>query len=440
MKGAPEILLERCASFQTGTGTAVLDAAERAKLLAVNESMAKDALRVLGIVYRELSRQDHYTEEAVEKDLVFLGYVGMMDPPREEAVDAVKVCRQVGIRPVMITGDHALTAVAVAREIGIFREGDRFLTGEELSKMDDQALASVVEKVSVYARVSPMDKLKIVKAWKEKGHVVAMTGDGVNDAPALKHADIGVAMGISGTDVAKESADIVLADDNFATIVKAIERGRWIYDNIKKYLTYLLRANITEVVVLGGVVMYLGPEFLPLLPAAILYINLASDGLPALALGVSPPDKDIMQRPPRNPNESVFSFDVRTFILLGAIIECPIFLWVFFHDLHNIEIARTEVFLMFVIIELMLALNFRSLRYSIFEAPPHKWLLIAIAWELALIAVLIQFESVREAFGIVMPTWSHLGFVLALGIGIMITIELAKLVLRRSTHPVPQPA
>ena len=253
----------------------------------------------------------------------------------------------------MITGDHKLTAVAVAREVGIFREGDSVLTGEELAKMDEAALAAVVEKVTVYARVSPMDKLKIVRAWKEKGHVVAMTGDGVNDAPALKHADIGVAMGISGTDVAKESADIVLADDNFATIVKAIERGRWIYDNIQKYLTYLLRANITEVVVLGGVVMYLGPAYLPLLPAAILYINLASDGLPALALGIAPPDKDIMQRPPRDPNESVFSFDVRTFILFGALIECPIFLWVFFHDMGDIEVARTEVFLMFVIIELI---------------------------------------------------------------------------------------
>jgi Ca2+-transporting ATPase len=386
---------------------------------------------VLGIAYRVVPEQDQYAEEGIEKDLVFLGYVGMMDPPREEAIDAVKVCRQVGIRPVMITGDHKLTAVAVAKEIGIFREGDQVLTGEELAKMDEAALGTVVETVSVYARVSPMDKLKIVKAWKEKGHVVAMTGDGVNDAPALKHADIGVAMGISGTDVAKESADIVLADDNFATIVKAIERGRWIYDNIKKYLTYLLRANITEVVVLGGVVMYLGPEFLPLLPAAILYINLASDGLPALALGISPPDKDIMQRPPRDPNESVFSFDVRTFILLGAIIECPIFLWIFLHDMSSIEYARTEMFLMFVIIELILAMNFRSLRYSILEAPPHKWLLIAIFWELALIAILIQFEAVREAFGILMPTWSDVGFVLALGAGIMITIEVAKVALRR---------
>jgi Ca2+-transporting ATPase len=431
MKGAPEVVLERCAAVQAGEGTLALDAGERAKLLAANESMAQDALRVLGIAYKRVSKQACYSEEEVEKDLVFLGYAGMMDPPREEALEAVKVCRQVGIRPVMITGDHKLTAVAVAKEIGIFREGNEVLTGEELGRMDEAALAAVVEKVTVYARVSPMDKLKIVRAWKRKGHVVAMTGDGVNDAPALKHADIGIAMGISGTDVAKEAADIVLADDNFATIVKAIERGRWIYDNIKKYLTYLLRANITEVVVLGGVVMVLGPQFLPLLPAAILYINLASDGLPALALGIAPPDRDIMQRPPRDPGESVFSFDVRAFILLGAIIECPIFLWMFFRDMHDLELARTEIFLMFVIIELMLALNFRSLRYSILEAPPHKWLLIAIVWELALIALLIQFASVREAFGIVMPAWSDVGFVLLVGTGVMVTIELLKLLLRK---------
>jgi Ca2+-transporting ATPase len=222
--------------------------------------------------------------------------------------------------------------------------------------------------------------------------------------------------------------------------VKAIERGRWIYDNIKKYLTYLLRANITEVVVLGGVVMYLGPEYLPLLPAAILYINLASDGLPALALGISPPDKDIMQRPPRDPKESVFSFDVRTFIFLGAVIECPIFLWIFVRDMHDIELARTEIFLMFVLIELMLALNFRSLRYSILEAPPHKWLVIAIVWELAMIAVLLQFEAVRTAFGIAMPTWTDVAFVLALGVAIMLTIELVKLLLRRRHVNTLQPA
>ncbi len=434
MKGAPEVILERCTRMMRGAGSVPLGPAERATLLRVNEQMAADALRVLAIARKELPAQGALTEEQAETGLEFLGLAGMMDPPREEAVEAVKVCRQVHIRPVMITGDHKLTAVSVAREIGIFREGDLVLTGEDLAALDEAALAAVVEKVSVYARVSPMDKLKIVRAWQGKGHIVAMTGDGVNDAPALKHADIGVAMGISGTDVAKEAADIVLADDNFATIVKAIERGRWIYDNIKKYLTYLLRANITEVVVLGGVVMYLGPEFLPLLPAAILYINLASDGLPALALGVAPPDPDIMRRPPRDPKESVFSFDVRAFILFGALIECPIVLWVFLSNLGDLEWARTEVFLMFVIIELILALNFRSLRYSVFEAPPHKWLVLAVVWELALIVVLLQFAAVREAFGIAMPAWSDVGVVVLLGAAIFASIEILKAYLRSRTQ------
>jgi P-type Ca2+ transporter type 2C len=440
MKGAPEIVAERCDRLQKGSELAPLGPAERAKLLKANEQMAGDALRVLAVAYKELPAQDHYDEEEVETGMVFLGLVGMMDPPRDEAVKAVQTCRQVHIRPVMITGDHKLTAVAVAREIGIFREGDKVLTGDELAKMDDADLAAIVERVTVYARVSPMDKLKIVRAWKDKGHVVAMTGDGVNDAPALKHADIGIAMGISGTDVAKEAADMVLADDNFATIVKAIELGRWIYDNIKKYLTYLLRANITEVIVLGGVVMYLGPEYLPLLPAAILYINLASDGLPALALGLSPADPDIMKRPPRDPNESVFSFDVRTLVLFGAMIECPIFLWVFLKDMDNLEAARTQVFLMFVIIELILALNFRSLRYSLLEVLPHKWLIIAIAWELALIAVLLQVDAVRDAFGITMPNWSDVGFVLVLGAGVLVSVEIVKFVLRwRTRHATAQP-
>ena len=430
MKGAPEVVLERCAYVQNGAAAHPLGPDQRSRLLAANETMAKDALRVLGIACKEVARQARYAQAEVENDLVFLGYAGMMDPPREEAVEAVKVCREVSIRPVMITGDHKLTAVAIAKEVGIFRDGDKVLTGEELARMGDAEFAAIVDKVSVYARVSPMDKLKIVRAWKDKGHVVAMTGDGVNDAPALKHADIGIAMGISGTDVAKEAADIVLADDNFATIVKAVERGRWIYDNIQKYLTYLLRANITEVVVLGGVVMYLGPQFLPLLPAAILYINLASDGLPALALGIAPPDEDIMRRPPRDPNESVFSFDVRTFIICGAIIECPIFLWVFFRELDNVEVARTQIFLMFVIIELFLALNFRSLRYSILKAPPHKWLVIAIVWEFILIAVLLQFDAVREAFGINMPTLQDIGFVLAVGAAVFVSIEVIKAVLR----------
>ena len=430
MKGAPEVILDRCSALQNGEEVVALDDTRRERILLANEEMAGNALRVLAIAYSELLETDAHGEEVIERNLVFMGLIGMMDPPREEAIEAVRVCRQVGIRPIMITGDHKLTAVAVAKELGIYREGDLVFTGEDLNKIDDKELENVVDKITVYARVSPLDKLKIVKAWKSRGEVVAMTGDGVNDAPALKHADIGVAMGITGTEVAKEAADIVLSDDNFATIVRAIERGRWIYDNIKKYLTYLLRANITEVVVLGGVVMVMGPEFLPLLPAAILYINLATDGLPALALGVAPADPDIMQKPPRDPRESVFSPDVRTLILMAVLIECPIFLWMFFQSQPDMELARTRVFFMFVFIELIIAVNFRSLRYSLIQAPPHKWLLLAIAWELVLIVVLIQFPAVREGLGIGVPSAFDLGIILALGVGIAIAIELAKIAFR----------
>jgi Ca2+-transporting ATPase len=315
--------------------------------------------------------------------------------------------------------------------MGIYREGDIVLIGEDLEKMTEEELEKIVHKVTVYARVSPMDKLKIVKAWKNRGEVVAMTGDGVNDAPALKHADIGVAMGISGTEVSKEASDMVLSDDNFATIVKAIERGRWIYDNIKKYLTFLLRCNITEVVVIGGVVLISGPEYLPLLPAAILYMNLATDGLPALALGLAPPDPDIMQRPPRDPKESVFSWDVRAFISMALLIEIPFFFILFYHKLTDITQARTEMFFLFIIIELIIALNFRSMRYSIFKAPPHKWLLIALAWEILLILVLIQFPSVREAFGINKPSSNSLGIILGFGIIVFISMEVIKAILRK---------
>jgi Ca2+-transporting ATPase len=430
VKGAPETILERCTSVLEREGTKPLADAERARILAVNEEMARSALRVLGLAYKEVAAGTPNSEESIETRLTFLGLVGMMDPPREEAVEAVKVCREVHIRPVMITGDHKLTAMAVASEIGIYREGDLALTGDDLGKLTESELQTMVHRVSVYARVSPMDKLKIVRAWKGRGEVVAMTGDGVNDAPALKHADIGIAMGITGTDVAKEAADMVLGDDNFATIVRAIERGRWIYENIKKYLTYLLRANITEVVVLGGVVIVTGPELLPLLPAAILYINLATDGLPALALGLSPPDRDIMQRPPRDPKESVFSRDVRTLVLLGVLIECPIFLWVYFASYSEIEVARTEIFMLFVCVELLIAIGFRSLRYSVFQAPPHKWLLLAIVWELALVAGLIQIPAVREAFGIGLPRLADFGLVLAVGLFVLTAIELTKAVLR----------
>ena len=431
VKGAPEILFDRCSMLQHGSERRPMSDAAREEIRAAGEAMASDALRVLALGYRELAAGDTSIDEQLETELVFLGLIGLMDPPREEAVEAIKVCRQVHVRPIMITGDHLLTAVAVAREIGIFLEGDTALTGEQLNRMSDDEFERIVDRVTVYARVSPMDKLKIVRGWKKRGDVVAMTGDGVNDAPALKHADIGIAMGVTGTDVAKEAADMVLGDDNFATIVMAIERGRWIYDNIKKYLTYLLRANITEVVVLGGAVIVVGPELLPLLPAAILYINLATDGLPALALGLAPPDSDIMKRPPRDPKESVFSLDVRTLVLLGVLVECPIFLWVYFANFGDVEIARTKIFLLFVFVELIIALSFRSLRHSILKAPPHKWLVIAIAWELLLFAALIHIPVVRQTFGIAMPSGADVMMVLGVSAIVLLAIEAAKFALKR---------
>jgi Ca2+-transporting ATPase len=439
VKGAPEVVLERCVAMVDGDRLRPLSDKDRATIRAVNEEMASDALRVLALAWRELPADAQVSEDTIERDLVFLGLVGMMDPPRPEAREAVAVCRQVGITPIMITGDHKLTAVAVARELGIHREGDRVLTGPELTDMSDAELDAVVTRTTVYARVSPADKLKIVKAWKRRGDVVAMTGDGVNDAPALKHADIGVAMGITGTDVAKEAADMVLADDNFATIVRAIERGRWIYDNIKKYLTYLLRANITEVVVLAGVVIATDPEFLPLLPAAILYINLATDGPPALALGLAPADPDIMRRPPRDPRESVFSWDVRALILMAVAVECPLFLWVFSQNAHQLEIARTKIFVMFVVIELIIALAFRSLRYSVVEAPPHRSLVLSILGTLAVTWGLLQMPAVREAFGVVMPSLSDLWMVTAFGLVVLLATEATKLVVRLRARASPGP-
>lgn len=435
MKGAPEVVLERSSHILVGGLVKEIGEQERREILKANEEMAQAALRVLGFAYRECTEPVECSEEHLEHHMVFIGLAGMMDPPREEAIEAIRICQQVGIKPIMITGDHKLTAATIAKEMGIYKEGDMVLIGEELEKMSDEEFEKIVDQVTVYARVSPMDKLKIVKAWKKRGEIVAMTGDGVNDAPALKHADIGVAMGITGTEVTKEASDMVLTDDNFATIVTAIERGRWIYDNIKKYLAYLLQCNITEVVVIGGVVLVMGPEFLPLLPAAILYMNLATDGLPALALGVSPPDPDIMKRPPRDPKASVFGWDVKSFILRAVFIECPFFYILFFHELGDITYARTEIFFLFIIIELVVALNCRSLIYSIFKVPPHKWLIIALAWEIVLIGVLVQIPTVREAFGIMKPSVSDMTIILSFGLLVFVIIEVTKVVLRRKVLP-----
>ena len=431
LKGAPEMALAAADRILDGRESRELTAEARQKIIEANAAMASDALRVLGFAYREVQEVADVREETIEKHMTFLGLVGMIDPPRDEVKAAIQTCRDVKIRPIMITGDHKLTAIAVAKEIGIYHDGDLALSGQELDAMSDEDLAAVVDRTTVYARVSPTDKIKIVKAWKRRGDVVAMTGDGVNDAPALKQADIGVAMGITGTDVAKEAADMVLNDDNFATIVKAIERGRWIYDNIKKYLTYLLRCNITEVIVIGGAVLVLGPHYLPLLPAAILYINLVTDGLPALALGVAPPDPDIMSRPPRDPKEKVFTKDVVAFLAMAVVLWSPIFLFIFFHDLRDIVHARSELFYLFLFVELVIALNSRSLRYGFFKLRPHKWLVIAVLSQVVLTVGLLMIPSIRRGFGILPPTASDAVLALAFGSFVFLSMEGIKFILRR---------
>ncbi|MGQ9468373.1 MAG: cation-translocating P-type ATPase [Nitrososphaerales archaeon] len=432
MKGAPEIVLERCNYLFENGQPREMSEEDRKLILKINEEMAGKALRTLGVAERVLPISlDLSDNERLETDFSFLGLVGMIDPPRTEAVKAVEVAKQVGMTSIMITGDHKMTALAIAKEMGIYKEGDLVLTGEELELLSDEEFEKRVEKVTVYARISPFHKLRIVDAWKKKGRVVAMTGDGVNDAPALKRSDIGVAMGISGTDVTKEASDLVLADDSFATIVKAIELGRWIYDNIKKCLAYLLQANLVEIAVMSiGALLILrfmgfsGEAALPLLPVHILYINLATDGLPALALGFSPADPDLMRRPPRPKDEPVFTQDLVLFIINALLVETPILTLAFIDGLqYGMDAARTRLFLMFIFIELAIALNSRSLLFTIDKAKPHKWLLLAIIWESFLIIVLLHIPGAREALHILYPKFEDVIWVAGGAMATFISIE-----------------
>ncbi len=336
VKGAPDILLSHCTLIDGPGGRRPLSEQDRAAILKANNDLADQAMRVLAVADREIEgRPERYEAQHIEKDLVFLGLAAMIDPPREEVKRAMAQCQNAGIRTVMITGDHKKTAVAIAKQLGFFREDSLALTGEELDGWSDAKLAEQIERVPVYARVSPEHKLRIVRAWRKKGHVVAMTGDGVNDAPAVKEADIGVAMGITGTDVTKEVSDMVVTDDNFASIVAAVEEGRGIYDNIQKFVHYLLSCNAGEILV-----MFLSSIIgmpVPLLPIQILWVNLVTDGLPALALGVDPIDKDIMRRKPRNVTERVITADrVRLVLGQGLVISlCSLAAFSFIYYLEN---------------------------------------------------------------------------------------------------------
>jgi Ca2+-transporting ATPase len=426
-KGAPEIILESCAWEMDGDLTAPLDEQRRARVLESARQMAAGALRVLGVAYKPNAEI-----KTAEHEMTFLGLVGMIDPPRPEAAAAIRTCEEAGIRVVMITGDHPQTAQAIASELGLAR-GGRVITGAELEEMDEETYVRHAEEIDVYARVSPAHKLRVVTALQDKGHVVAMTGDGVNDAPALKKADIGIAMGITGTDVTKEAAAMMLTDDNFASIVAAVEEGRGIFGNIKKYLMYLLSSNIGEIGLMAGATMLGLP--LPLSAVQILYVNLATDGLPALALSVDPPEKDLMRRRPRGPRSGIFTRPVITLMSVGgiwsALVNLGLFSWALNSGRSEAE-AMTMTFVSLVLIQFFKAYNFRSDRHSVLNAPfANKWLNLAIVWELVLLGLIIYLPFLHEPFGTFSLPLVDWLIVVALAFTVSPVLELAKWMERR---------
>ena len=427
-KGAPDVLLARCTYELVGEQHRPLTSDRRDEILRVNESLAGEALRTLGVAAhwlpgdRPVQRTDGGVDERVEQDLVFAGLIGMIDPPRVEARDAVARAQRAGIRPLMITGDHPRTAAVIARELGIASD-QRTVTGGEIDRMDDDALERTVANVSVYARVNPEHKLRLVDALQRTGAVVAMTGDGVNDAPALKSADIGVAMGITGTDVAKEAADIVLADDNFATIVAAVEEGRGIFANIRKFLWYLLSSNIGEVMTMFFGVLLAdrlglrpagsGGVVLPLLATQILWINLVTDGAPALALGVDPAEDGLMRRPPRPQGEGVITGRMWRGILFAGVIMAAGTLLVldaslpggFLPGSGDLRYAQTMAFTTLMVFQLFNAFNARSDERSAFAGLlSNRWLWGAVALSLVLHLLVLYVPALQQAFGTVALT------------------------------------
>jgi Ca2+-transporting ATPase len=426
-KGAPEVILRCCTQAVHRERLLALGTAERD---AINESaqrMAAEALRVLAIAYKP----DASPEDA-ERDMIFLGLVGMIDPPRPEAKTAIATCAEAGIKPMMITGDHPTTAAAVARELGLVADG-RVLTGAELARMSDAALQRDIDSLIVFARVSPADKLRVVAALQDKGHFVAMTGDGVNDAPALKKANIGIAMGIKGTEVTREAGDMTLTDDNFASIVAAVEEGRGVFANIKKYLMFLLSSNLGEIVLLAAAALLAWP--LPLTAIQILCVNLATDGLPALALAVDPPEEDLMRRPPRDSRTGIFTRPVVALIVAGglwsALVNLMLFRWALASG-RELPHAMTMVFAALVMIEFFKAYSFRSDRRSVLHLPlANYWLNVAVVGELALLIAVIYWPFFQRAFGIVSLSPADWAVTTATALTIFPALEIAKALGRR---------
>ncbi|MDD5269504.1 MAG: cation-translocating P-type ATPase [Methylococcales bacterium] len=438
VKGAPEIILSRCTLIRTDQGVRELTESDRTRLLQANTLLAHDALRVLAVAERSLDGFNFEEEVVVndteiEKELTLLGLVGLQDPPRAEAKAAVVKCKRAGIKTVMITGDHPDTARAIGHELGILGKDDEVLVGAELDRLDDDALKERVAQVSVYARVTAEHKLRIVRAWKARGAVVAMTGDGVNDAPAIREASIGIAMGVTGTEVTKEAADIIITDDNFASIVAAVEEGRGIYDNIAKTLAYLLGGNAGELIVMLSAVLLGWP--LPLLPLHLLWINLVTDGLPALALATDPIDPGVLNRPPQRSQETLFNRDFLKLTLLTGLLTAGVTLGVFIYELYidnSLEQARDAAFTALVIAELLRAFGARSEQRTIWQiglfSNIRLFLIVAVSFALQLaihhvpiLQTLFQIEpvSLNQCM-----SWIGVGFIP------LIVLELRKVIRR----------
>ena len=426
-KGAADVVLASCTTQLRGAQVVPLTEPDCEQVRRAEHEMAAAGLRVLAV-----ARKVGATLESAETGMTLLGLTAMMDPPRSEARAAVQTCESAGIRPVMITGDHPLTASTVARELGLLK-GGRVVTGRDLAAMSDEDLQQSVADIAVYARVSPADKLRVVTAWQGRGQVVAMTGDGVNDAPALKKADVGIAMGIAGTDVSKEAAGMTLLDDNFATIVAAVEEGRIVFGNIKKYLMYLLSCNVGEIILLAGAVIAGLP--MPLSAVQILYVNLATDGLPALALAVDPPERDLMLRKPRDPRVGIFTRPVVAVLLIAgvwsALMNAGLFMWLL-NAGRPLEQVMAITFVLLVLIQFFNAYNCRSDRLSIFHRPfANRWLNTAVLWEIVLLTAIVYTPFLQRAFGTYSLTPADWALTLALGFSIVPVIELVKWQVRR---------
>jgi len=438
VKGAPEIVLTKCTKIYEDEKVRPLKMDDGKLILSKTMEMAENALRVLAIAYKKVPlKVKEYNVEEMESDLIFIGLVGMIDPPRDEVGPAIKLCRQAGIKSVMVTGDHKSTAVAIARQIGILQEDlpTSVLTGEDLAKMNDEDLDKVIDEVLVFARVSPEHKMRIAQSLKRRGHVVAMTGDGVNDAPALKSADIGVAMGIKGTDVTKEASDMILEDDNFATIVKAVEGGRHIYDNITKYVRLMISANFDEFMEVTVAALMGIP--IPYLPIHILWINLTTDGLPAVALSIDPKDPEIMKFPPRDPKEGLLTRFWR-FIIFSATVDfisnfIP-FVWVYLTT-KDIVLARSVSFTAIVFFEFILAYQCRSETHHVFALgwkgfSENKMLFVSVVVSIAMQFAIIYYGPLQEIFHVTALN-PYLMLLTILGASTAFLIMPGKLIKRR---------